>query len=394
MGRIIFGTSGWSYDDWVGPFYRTSQQNKLSFYSKIFKTAEIDSTFYAYPSRGMVMGWLKFTEPDFSFTTKVPQLITHEKKLDMKQGVEEDLNRFCDLMKPLQNAGKLGCLLIQLPPKFKLDLRTLEDFLQILPEDFRFALELRHLSWMTGETWKLLENYKVAYTVVDEPLLPPEIHVTADFAYVRWHGRGKRPWYNYLYKPEELEPWIPKIKQISDATETTYGYFNNHFHGYAVENCLQVLEMLGDLSPEQAEAKKAADEYLESKVSPKVEAEGLFAYVPRRDVEGMSFEELLQGFLDQARLKRAQKIKDSEVNVQEVTEDQVRAMIREYHVLVDQKNQVILHDCADWSRCIHTKQFCKHLGKIFLSLPRDKSSTILKRILSERERWEFKPYVA
>jgi uncharacterized protein YecE (DUF72 family) len=84
----------------------------------------------------------------------------------------------------------------------------------------------------------------VAYTIVDEPLLPLEIHVTANFTYFRWHGRASRPWYNYRYTPEDLKTWIQKLKEAANQTGTICGYFKNHYHGYAVENCLQVLKCL------------------------------------------------------------------------------------------------------------------------------------------------------
>ena len=112
MTDILLGCSGWFYKDWVGPFYKVEKASKLKAYSEVFKTAEINSTFYAYPSKGTVMGWLKYTKPDFVYTAKLPRLITHKKKLDPKQGVEEDIQRFCELMQPLQLNGKLGCVLI------------------------------------------------------------------------------------------------------------------------------------------------------------------------------------------------------------------------------------------------------------------------------------------
>jgi uncharacterized protein YecE (DUF72 family) len=122
-------------------------------------------------------------------------------------------------------------------------------------------VEFRNLSWMREETWSLLEKYKVAYANVDEPLLPPELHATTDFTYIRWHGRGREIWFDYSYKREELEPWIPKLKEVSKQVKTVYGYFNNHYHGYAVENCLQVMEMLGLLNEVQVETKKRIEEY-------------------------------------------------------------------------------------------------------------------------------------
>jgi uncharacterized protein YecE (DUF72 family) len=264
LNNILLGTSGWSYRDWIGPFYKKKEKSMLKAYSKVFKTVEIDSTFYAYPLKGTVMGWIKYSPEDFVFTAKLPKLVTHEKMLDLDEGVEEDLYRFCDLARPVLLNGKLGCLLIQLPPKYKFDPDHLERFLCILPAEFKFAIEFRHPSWMREETWKLLKKHGVAYVAVDEPLLPPEVHVTSDFAYFRWHGRGTRPWFNYRYSPEELKPWVPKIRKAAKKVKRVYGYFNNHFHGYAVENCLQILEMLGVLTREQAEAKTNVENYLKT----------------------------------------------------------------------------------------------------------------------------------
>ena len=259
--NVFFGTSGWSYKDWIGPFYAEEGRSMLRAYSKVFRTVEIDSTFYRYPSKGMVMGWVKYSPEGFVYSAKLPKLITHKKKLDLNERVEEDLQKFIELIEPLSLSGKLGCILIQLPPKFQYKPKELEDFFKILPTHMRFAVEFRDPSWMRQETWTLLEEYQVAYTIVDEPLLPPEIHVTSDIAYFRWHGHGTRPWYNYRYQIEELELWIPRVKEAAEKVQRIYGYFNNHYHGYAVENCLQVLEMLRVLTSEQTNAKNRVENY-------------------------------------------------------------------------------------------------------------------------------------
>jgi len=201
-----------------------------------------------------VMVWASYSPSEFLFSAKLPKLITHDKKVDLGAGVEEDLEKFCDIMRVLLLNGKLGCLLIQLPPRYEYDIAHLESFLKILPADFKFAVEFRNLSWLRNETWDLLRKYKVAYTIVDEPLLPPEIHITSSIAYFRWHGKGEKPWFNYRYSKEELDPWIPRVEATSKKVKKVYGYFNNHFHGYAPENCLQVLEMLGMLETRQQEA--------------------------------------------------------------------------------------------------------------------------------------------
>jgi len=387
LSNILLGTSGWSYKDWIGPFYKKKEKSMLSAYSKVFKTAEIDSTFYRYPSKGMAMGWLKYSPSDFVFVAKLPKLITHEKRLSLDEGVEDDVKHFCELLEPLHLNGKLGCILIQLPPKFGFDIDLMEGFFKILPTNIRFAVEFRDLSWIRDETWRLLQKYEVAYTIVDEPLLPPDVKVTSKIAYFRWHGRGTRPWYNYRYSVDELEPWIPKVKEVAGKVEAVFGYFNNHYHGYAVENCLQVLQMLGALTPEQAEAKTDVKNYL--KVPTIIRKPTIEAFVEPRE---MTFESLLSAFIDKPRLKRAQGIKDKELTIQEVTDNRVEALIRGYHILIDLANRVVLHDCADWSRVLPSKRFCKHIGKLLLSLGEEKASIILRRIFTEKEAWEFKPY--
>jgi len=252
--EILIGTSGWSYKEWEGVFYPDSKTPKLTYYSGIFSTAEIDSTFYANPSRGMVLGWTRNTPKSFQFAMKLPQLITHKKQLDLDKGAEIDLREFIDLINPVHEAGKLGPLLIQLPPSFGLGKRTtLEEFFKVLPSDYLFAVEFRNKSWLKDRDLdSLLRQYRVASTIVDEPLLPVNLTTTSsDFAFVRWHGRGTRPWYDYRYGEEEIEPWVENIKTISRKVKKIYGYYNNHFHGYAVENSLELMQKLKIASEEQ-----------------------------------------------------------------------------------------------------------------------------------------------
>lgn len=260
--NIFLGTCGWSYKEWEGNFYQKKGiESKLRAYSRVFKTAEIDSTFYRNPSKGTVMGWLKYSPSDFVFSAKLPQTITHEKILGLKKDVKADLEIFLDLMRPLQLGGKLACLLIQLPPKYSYNPKNLEAFFQMLDPTFRYAVEFRNLTWLlpSTETFPLLKQYGVAYTIVDEPLLPPEVHLTADFAYFRWHGRGEDIWFDYRYSEEELQPWIAKIEETAKNAKKVYGYFNNHYHGYAPENCLHMLEKLGLLSETQKKAKEKSN---------------------------------------------------------------------------------------------------------------------------------------
>jgi uncharacterized protein YecE (DUF72 family) len=274
LTELLIGTSGWSYNEWAGVFYPTTNTNKLSFYSRVYGTVEVDSSFYAFPSKGLVLGWARYTPENFVFSVKLPQLLTHEKKLDLDKGVEADLVRFLSLMKPLIASGKLGPVLVQLPPSFsyELDFEKLKNFFGRAPEDVKFAVEFRHPSWLREEVWSFLRGRNVANVIVDEPLLPPETVTTADFAFVRWHGRGSRPWYDYRYSEKELDSWVPRVKEVASRVKKTFGYFNNHFRGFAVENSLKMMEKLGISNLHQQEARARATRFLDT--GGKAEGEG------------------------------------------------------------------------------------------------------------------------
>jgi len=389
LDKVLLGTSGWSYKEWIGPFYTEMDKSMLRAYTRVFRTVEIDSTFYRYPSKGTVMGWTRYSPEGFVYTAKLPGLITHEKKLDIDEGIEEDLQRFTELMEPLSLSGKLGCILIQLPPRFTYNPKELEGFFKILPSQVKFAVEFRDLSWMNSETWTLLEKYRVAYTIVDEPLLPPEIHLTSDFAYFRWHGRGARPWYNYRYSPQELKPWVPNVREATNKVQKVYGFFNNHYHGYAVENCLQVIEMLGLMQPKQAEAKKRVENYFK-KLSGQTDSTLENFVAPK----AMDFESLIRYFVPTERLKRAEQIKDDELSIKNQTEKRVEATLRDYHILIEPDSKVILHDCADWAKISTTKKLCKHVAKLLLSMDRERAAAVLRKLYTSEDEWQFKPYIS
>lgn len=387
LNNVFLGTSGWSYNEWVGPFYTKMDKSKLRAYTKVFKTVEIDSTFYRYPSKGTVMGWTRYSPEGFVYTAKLPGLITHDKKLSLNEGIEQDLKRFIDLMEPLILSGKLGCILIQLPPKFDYRPQELEGFFKILPTHVRFAVEFREQSWIRSETWSLLEKYRVAYTVVDEPLLPPEAHLTSDIAYFRWHGRGQRPWYDYRYSVQELEPWIPKLKDVAGKVGKTFGYFNNHYHGYAVENCLQVMEMIGNINAKQVEARKRVEKYLQSSAG--LKSSTLESFIEPRD---MSFESLMRYFVLTERMQRAEEIEDRELTIRKQNASRVDAAIRDYHIVIDAKTATISHDCLDWERILTNKKLCKHIAKLLLLMNKETATEMLRKMYVEQDKWRFMSY--
>jgi len=387
LSGLLFGTSGWSYKEWVGPFYEKAK-NMFSYYARFFNTAEINSTFYRYPSEAIIYGLNRTSPKDFIFSAKLPKEITHEKRLDPEMKIKNDLNRFLELMEPLDARDKLGCILIQLPPSFtyKRDRNNFEAFLEILPDGYEFAAEFRNHSWMKDDTWKLLEKHNVAYCIVDEPLLPPEIHVTADFAYFRWHGRGGRPWYDYHYSEEELQQWVPRVEETRNRVKKVYGYFNNHYHGYAVENCIEILEMLGATGPGHRRVKERI-------VRHNLPQRPL-AYERRLEefgfgVSELSVEGLLLKLTDAARFERGTRIEDEELAIQEISAKAIRAKIRDYTIDLNLEEKMLKHNCDDWLKGLATRRICKHVVKLFLSLQSEQAREILRDILENKESWTF-----
>ena len=391
MKKYRFGCSGWDYEEWVGPLYRSESERKLQAYARIFNTAEINSTFYRPPSQGMVFGWARYSPEDFIFAAKVPQTVTHDRLLNVEKGAGTELFNYCELMRPLLDAGKLGPLLLQLPPRLRFEEKHIGTFLDVLPRDFQFSLEPRNKSWMIPEAFDLLRKYKVAYTVVDEPLLPADVHITADFGYFRWHGHGQEPWYDYRYTQEELQAWVPKVQEAAGKSEVIYGFFNNHFHGYAPENCLQILEMLGvEAGPEQAKAVKRIEEYRRGFAGDVGHpAKGItledFSEAPIADPE---LDPILSRFLDKGRLDRAKRITSKEVQVGGGP-DAVEARVKEYKINIDIAGKRIEHDCEDWTKRVDKKEFCKHVGKLFLVLPRAEALSILEDMRKNLDDWKF-----
>lgn len=244
------GTSGWSYDEWVGKLYPTRATPKLRYYSAIFSTAEIDSTFYAYPKQETIQGWARTTPPGFKFSLKLPQIITHIKTL---QNAEKDTTKFLDLIRPILDANKIGIILVQLPPSFTSKYHaTLENFLKTLSPDFKYAVEFRSKSWEDAKTWELLAGYGISSVITESPL-EMEVRATSGIMVLRYHGRGQKVWYDYRYSQEEMKGIAHNFKDITRDSNETFAYFNNHYGANAVENALQLIDYTGTISPRQKE---------------------------------------------------------------------------------------------------------------------------------------------
>ncbi|MFX1420138.1 MAG: DUF72 domain-containing protein [Promethearchaeota archaeon] len=255
--KVLIGTSGWGYDEWVGPFYPRGlkKEDYLLYYSEIFYTNEINTTFYNIPPRNIVENWVHKTPNNFLFSAKVPQSITHEHKLDVEACLD-DLDYFLRVMEPLIESKKLLSFLIQLPPYFKKDehFGNLKQFINNWPgsprmNNYYLVVEFRDKSWMDKEVFNYLEDNSLTYCAVIEPLLPPRMDITnSAFAYIRFHGFGKKIWFDYCFTEEEIKKWVQPIREVIQKSDKVGIYFNNHFSGYAAKNSLMLMKEL-DVKP-------------------------------------------------------------------------------------------------------------------------------------------------
>jgi uncharacterized protein YecE (DUF72 family) len=383
MKDIRLGCSGWDYRDWEKLFYKNDDTLKLEEYSQVFNTTEITSTFYSFPSEDMVDGWVNHTPDEFSFSVKLNRLITHEKQLSIERGVEHDVRKFCTHLEPLHDAGKLACILIQLPPGLEFDAELLGEFLGILPKKYRFALESRNNSWVNHaiEARKILEMSGAAPVIVDSPLFPVDISITAGFAYIRWHGRGRKVLYDYSYTKKELTSWEKRIREISGKAEV-FGYFNNHYHGFAPENCMELIGMLGL----GTEGRAAAAGRMEAGRA-----------ILRKDTRVLTLddfsgaeavESLLLECMDNARFEKAKQVKD--IEILKSGGGIVLADVRGYSIYIDTAKKLIIHDCPDWRRTLREKKLCKHIGGLLLALPEKESREVLGMV--KNKEFEFRSY--
>jgi uncharacterized protein YecE (DUF72 family) len=252
---VFIGCSGWSYSDsferggWVKVFYPDAQIKKLQYYSQLFDTAEMDATFYEkfymYMTKDTFTAMDRGTPDNFQFSLKVPETVTHDKRLDVSKGAMALLDEFLEKISPLKSANKLGAVLIQLPPSFTVkEFQNTEQFLDRLPRGYHHAIEFRNPTWNTEGPWELLKHYNIAAVMTDSPesdklQFLSEPIITANHSFIRWHGRQVKPRYNYLYSRDELKPWVDKVKQISLETAVVRGYFNTHYGARAVVNAIE-----------------------------------------------------------------------------------------------------------------------------------------------------------
>lgn len=253
---IRIGTSGYSFDDWHGPFYPAdlSRGKRLEFYAARFPVVEVNSTYYRIPHPAVFRRMEEKTPDRFRFFVKLNQAVTHKGRADA-----DHFREFLVAISPLEEAGKLQGALAQFPWSFRRSGRNVAylEHLRNRMEGRPLFVEFRHDSWAREETFGELEELGIGFCSVDEPrlrgLFPPIARATNGIGYVRFHGRNEANWwgrgagdrYDYDYRDEELAEWIGLIRELESAAADTYIFFNNCHAGRAAGNAARMGELLG-----------------------------------------------------------------------------------------------------------------------------------------------------
>ena len=278
---VVVGTSGYSFEDWIGNFYpaHIRKGDMLKEYSSHFTAVEVNSTYYRIPKAVVMARMEEKTPPWFEFIIKANQEMTHKASKDNALYAS-----FNEALKPLIEAGKFRGVIAQFPWGFKPAGETREHiaFLREKFDEIAVAgaagekgrcplfVELRNGEWIDEDLFESLKAQGIGYCSVDEPhlkgLVPPVARVTTDIGYVRLHGRNTKNWwggaraegrgaeggraraggdrYDYLYSEDELKEWVVKIKAMAQAARKTYVFFNNCHAGQAARNAVLMKDLL------------------------------------------------------------------------------------------------------------------------------------------------------
>lgn len=255
-GRLFIGTSGWAYP-WEN-FYPAdlASRDYLKYYSRHFPTTEVNYSFYRLPKPTTYDQWAVATPENFILALKLSRFITHIKRL---KGIRQPLTKFLENARPL--GRKLGPILVQLPPSFRVNPPLLETFLRVsravekkLRLALRWAFEFRHRTWFApsaerAKALAALKRHQAAFVFGHSSRYPyPEDEpVTADFVYLRFHGPDSL--FSSKYGPRRIKPWVSKIRRWLKGGHDVYAYFNNDFSGLAVDDARTLQRLVSLTSP-------------------------------------------------------------------------------------------------------------------------------------------------
>lgn len=253
---VYLGTSGYSYDDWVGPFYPagTARNAFLQFYASHFSMVELNFSYYKQPEARTLAPMLETTPDGFLFSIKAHKSLTHEMASDWKK----EVYTYRRGIRPLAESGRLAGVLLQFPYSFHYTADNRRYLGQLCDEltELPLVIEFRSAEWQQQRVYDEMRNRGIATTAVDCPPLrnlPQPVPVTTSkLGYIRFHGRNRENWwsgtnasrYDYLYSDDEMDQWLDKIAEMSGNTAILLIAFNNHWRGQAVRNAKQLGGML------------------------------------------------------------------------------------------------------------------------------------------------------
>ena len=242
----------------------STSKARLAYYSERFDTVEVDSPFYHLPDPGVTRNWAERTPPEFTFHVKAHKTMTfHE-----GEPTDEAFAEFRQSVGPLELSGKLRGVLLQYHPRFTKSAEALAE-LELVPDRVTPLVplvEFRHRSWMEpderADTLAFMERTGLAYVSLDTPMtrasnvVARHAEATHRVAYVRFHGRNEKTWnikaeksserFNWMYSPEELEEWVPKLERLAGEAEEVYAFFNNNRDDFAPRSAVILRGLLDE----------------------------------------------------------------------------------------------------------------------------------------------------
>ena len=252
MGKILIGTSGYSYTDWSGIFYPVDLSSKefLSYYADLFPFVELNYSYYRMPEKGQLESMMNRVPDNFLFAIKGHRSFTLQRDGDWRSGA---LN-FLQAVDVLLQTERLAAVLLQFPFSFHYsrENRIYLGQLCALMKELPLVIEFRNSEWLLPSVYKELEQRGIGYVITDLPniqnLPEKDVRTTSDTGYIRFHGRNSESWwsgdsgtrYNYLYSHEELLSWVPDIETIAASVKRLFITFNNHLKGQAIRNAREL----------------------------------------------------------------------------------------------------------------------------------------------------------
>jgi uncharacterized protein YecE (DUF72 family) len=220
-GRVFAGTSGWAYPSWKPGFYPKDVPARrfLEHYASRLNSVEVNYTFRKLPTAAQLEGWLAAVPAEFKFSFKAPEGVTHRKRL---RGCDEPVEAFVKALEPVRAAGRLGLLLFQLPPNFKVDNSRLQALLlQPCLQGQRISFEFRNESWFSEETYAVLRGGSAALCIAEsDDLKTPPMHTAEVFTSFRSRMAGG-------YGAAAVAKHARTIKALAAAGRDVYVYYKH-----------------------------------------------------------------------------------------------------------------------------------------------------------------------